>query len=175
MDEEIAGREFSERRGGPTAQFRDDRAEETVRHLGQHTRAVAGAGVRADRAAMDEMVERAEGGHEGASPGFAAHVGDESDAAGVVFIRRTIQAILVILRAQCRRKHAHTPASSSAVATVTAPWQLVESPTAPHGGFREMQWIMVRLRCRPSTDAPLRLFGCRVICCLGCRPRDYER
>jgi hypothetical protein len=72
---------------------RRDRAEEVVRDLGDDARAVAGARIGADRAAVLEVAQGVEGGVDDVVPGGAAHGGDHRETAGVLLGRRVVHAL----------------------------------------------------------------------------------
>ena len=67
-------------------------AEQRVRQLERHARAVAGEGVGALGAPVLEVGERGRGAHERLVTRHAVQTGDERDAAGVVLVRRVVEA-----------------------------------------------------------------------------------
>ena len=67
-------------------------AEERVRKLQRHARAVAAAGVGALGAAVLEVGERRQRAHDRLVARDAVEPGDERDAAGVVLVRRVVEA-----------------------------------------------------------------------------------
>ena len=73
----------------------DDRAQERVGHLGQDARAVAGAGIRADRTAVLEVAERRQREVDDVVTGHASKRGDHGQAAGVLLERRVVHSLLL--------------------------------------------------------------------------------
>ena len=67
-------------------------AKERVRQLQRHARPVAGAGVGALRAAVLEVGERRRRAHDCLVARDAVQAGDERNAAGVVLVRRVVEA-----------------------------------------------------------------------------------
>ena len=67
-------------------------AEERVRQLQRHPRAVARTGVRSLGPAVLEVGERRRGPHERLVARDPVEAGDERDAAGVVLVRRVVEA-----------------------------------------------------------------------------------
>jgi hypothetical protein len=67
--------------------------KETVRNLHQHAAAVARLRVGADRAAMIEIEQDVQSHLDDLVRLLVVHVGDETDAAGVVFVLRAIEAL----------------------------------------------------------------------------------
>ena len=67
-------------------------AKQRVRQLERHARAVAGEGVGALGASVLEVGERRRGAHERLVTRDAVQTGDERDAAGVVLVRRVVEA-----------------------------------------------------------------------------------
>jgi hypothetical protein len=70
----------------------DDRAQERIRNLGDDAGAVAGARIRADRATVLEVAERAEGGVDDVVPRGAAKGRDHGEATGIPFAPRVVHA-----------------------------------------------------------------------------------
>ena len=70
-----------------------DGAQEGVGDLRDDARAVAGAGVGADRAAVLEVAQRVERGGDDVVPGGAAQGGDHGEAAGVLLGGRVVHAL----------------------------------------------------------------------------------
>jgi hypothetical protein len=66
--------------------------EEGVRNLHQDARAVAGARIGADRAAMFEVAQDVERVGDDLMRPLALDVGDEADAAGILFQRKVVEA-----------------------------------------------------------------------------------
>ena len=77
--------------GQGEARFLRLACEESVRNLHKDARAVAGARIGADRAAMFEIAEDADRVGHDLVRFLALDVGNEADAAGILFQRRVVQ------------------------------------------------------------------------------------
>ena len=95
----------------------DDRAEEGIRHLREDAGAVAGARVRADRAAVLEVAQRGQRQGDDVVPWLAAQSRDHGQATGVLLERRVVHPLLRREGAKVRwtgaavgaRKHSYRP------------------------------------------------------------------
>ena len=88
-------------------------AKQGVRQLQRHARAVAGAGVGALGAAVLEVGERRQRAHDRLVTRDAVEPRDERDAAGVVLVRRVVEA---------DRLHACHPVASSRLSVALDRW-----------------------------------------------------
>jgi len=76
--------------------------------------AVAKQRIGADRTAVGQILENLQSVTDGAVRGLAFHVGDETDAAGIMFVRRIIKSLAL---RQARNKHVSPGAAGISLTT----------------------------------------------------------
>jgi hypothetical protein len=153
-----------------------------VRNLHQDTRAVAGARIGADRAAMLEVAENAERVADDLVRLLALDIGDETDAAGILLQGGVVKTyrwrspgVLAgftqsfgrlcpgVFALELRPAHLLSPLNKAKrlTAMVGAPWAFAAGTTRPPLVLREPRFLKFRLRrpTSPTNGLACHLFG----------------